>query len=150
MRIYFVREMRQNQCTRAGFEASNARGPQGRVHWTSIKTQRKCIEFVAFLEQNKCKFINLIHTRQKKGKYFSYVHEKMNKLVWKYHPASKIKTYLPSEKIHRSNQPLFARVRIKSMPRNHGRSTRSALDIFNALRVLLILLSDWLTQTQSV
>ena len=67
MRIYFVREMRQNQCTRAGSEASNARGSQGRVHWASIKTQRKCTEFVAFLEQIKCKFINLIHTRQKKG-----------------------------------------------------------------------------------
>ena len=138
MRIYFVREMRQNQCTRAGFDASNGRGPQGRVHWTSIKTQRKCIDFVAFLEQNKCKFINLIHTRQKRGKYFAHVEEKVNKIVWNYHPASKMKTYLPSKKIHRPNQPSYARVRIKSMPRSTGRSTRNALYIFNQLRVLLI------------
>ena len=79
----------KNNAGAQGFDSSIARGPQGRVHWTNIKIQRKCIDFVAFLEQNKCsKLINIIHTRQKKGKYFVYVNEKVNKLVRKYHPSS--------------------------------------------------------------
>ena len=49
-----------------------------------------------------------------------------------------MKTYLPSEKIHQSNQPSYAYVRIKSMPRSPGHSTRSALYIFNQHHVLLI------------
>ena len=33
----FVSEIRQIQCQLTDFEASNARGLQGQVHWTSIK-----------------------------------------------------------------------------------------------------------------
>ena len=60
---------------------------------------RKCIEFVAFLEQNKCKFINLIHTRQQ--------WEMLRLCSWKREIKSfenitqhqKMKTYLISQKI---------------------------------------------------
>ena len=49
---------------------------------------RKCIEFVAFLEQNKCKFINLIHTRQQWEMLRLCSWKREIKSFEKYHPAS--------------------------------------------------------------
>ena len=86
---------------------------------------RKCIEFVAFLEQNKCKFINLIHTRQQ--------WEMLRLCSWKREIKSfenitqhqKMKTYLISQKI------ICARTHQKHIP-----GSSITLLHFNQLRVL--------------
>ena len=57
--------MRQIQCTRAEFDASNAQ-PAGPSALEEHQIQDKCFYLSHFPNKSKYKLINLIHTRQKK------------------------------------------------------------------------------------
>ena len=151
MCIYFVRKMRRNQCTRAGFWGVHCPRPEARraeCIGQASKSSACALNLSHFSNKINANLLTYFIHVWKKGKYFAYVREKVFKIIWKYYPALTMKIRLPSEKMDRSNHPLYARVGTKSMARSPRRSTRSALSIFNQLRVLSVS-AFWLARKKS-
>ena len=65
-------EIRQFNAHALNFDVSNTKGPQGRPSaLDKHQIQVKCFDLSHFSSKSKCKFINLIHTRQKyKGPFY--------------------------------------------------------------------------------
>ena len=73
----FVSEMRQIQCTGTEFWCVQCPRPAGPDALDKHQIQGKCFDLSHFLSKSKYKFINLIHTWQKKTKCFAWVYEKL-------------------------------------------------------------------------
>ena len=127
--------MRQIQCTCTEFWCVQCPRPAGPSALDKHLIQGKCFELSYSPSESKCKFINLIHTRQKNKIICLISWKVMNELTLKCHSTWRVWAYLPSEK-YGSVDLTFT---CASMHQKHHaqsrRSTRSTLDIFNTLRV---------------
>ena len=75
MRIFFS-EISKSNARALNFDASNAQGPQGRVHWTSSQIQASALG-VSYSRASVNKFMNLIHkvgTQMYLSTHYSFTH----------------------------------------------------------------------------
>ena len=61
----FSSEIRQTQCTRTEFWCVQCPRPAGRSELDKHQIQASALDLSYFTSKSRCKFINLIHTRQK-------------------------------------------------------------------------------------
>ena len=136
----FSSEIRQIQCTRTEFWCVQCPRPGGPSALDKHQIQASALDLSYFTSKSKCKFINLIHTRQK------------NKIIcsrsWKIiNIKNGFKMPLNMKNINNFTQWKKWISRCDVLVRDHApkapravwaqswRSTRSAVDIFNTLRV---------------
>ena len=81
----FAREIRQIQCTRTEFWCVQCPRPAGPSALDKHQIQASALDLSYFTSKSKCKFINLIHTRQKNKIIWSRSRKIINKMVLKCH-----------------------------------------------------------------
>ena len=96
--------------------------------------QASALDLSYFMSKSKCKFINLIHTRQKNRTICSCSWKIINKMVLKCHNMKNINNFTQWK-----NEPVNVTFMRAIMLQKHlaqsGCSMRSAVDIFNTLHV---------------
>ena len=134
----FSSEIRQIQCTRTEFWCVQCPRPAGPSALDKHQIQSSALDLSYFTSKSKCKFINLIHTRQKNKIICSCLWKIVNKMALKCH-KTRILTNFTQWKKWISRCDVRARYHAPNAPRavwaQSWRSTRSAVDIFNTLRV---------------
>ena len=81
----FSSEIRQIQCTRTEFWCVQCPRPAGPSALDKHQIQASALDLSYFTSKSKCKFINLIHTRQKNKIIYSCLWKIINKMVLKSH-----------------------------------------------------------------
>ena len=81
----FLSEIRQIQCTRTEFWCVQCPRPAGQSALDKHQIQASALDLSYFTSKSKCKFINLIHTRQKNKIICSCSWKIINQMVLKYH-----------------------------------------------------------------
>ena len=81
----FLCEIRQIQCMRTEFWCVQCPRPTGPSALDKHQIQASALDLSYFTSKSKCKFINLIHTRQKNKIICSCSWKIINKMVWKCH-----------------------------------------------------------------
>ena len=94
----FSSEIRQIQCTRTEFWCVQCPRSAGPSALDKHQIQASALDLSYFTTKSKCKFINLIHTRQKHKIICSCSWKIINQIVLKCHQTWRILTTLPSEK----------------------------------------------------
>ena len=135
MRIYFSSELRQIQCTRTEFWCVQCPRPAGPSALGKHQIQASALDLSYFTSKSKCKFINLIHTRQKNKIICLCSRNISNKMTFKCHWAWRILTTLPCEKNGLVDVAFTRTITYQKHLAQSERSTRSAMDIFNTLLV---------------
>ena len=127
----FSSEIRRIQCMCTEFWCIQCPRPAGPSALDKHQIQASALDLSYFMSKSKCKFINLIHTRQKNKIICSSSWKIINKMALICHSTWRILTTLPSEK--------NGSVDVTFMHQKHlaqfGRSGWSAVDIFNTLCV---------------
>ena len=135
----FSSEIRPIQCMRTDVWCVQCARPAGPSALDKHQIQASALDLSYFTSKSKCKFINLIHTRQKNKIICSCSWKIINKMALNCHWTWRILTTLPSGKKWISRCNLRSRDHAPKAPRavwaQSGLSTRSAVDIFNTLRV---------------
>ena len=81
----FSSEIRQIQCTRTEFWCVQCPRPAGPSALVRHQIQASALDLSYFTSKSKCKFINLIHTRQKNKIICSFFWKIINKMALKCH-----------------------------------------------------------------
>ena len=81
----FSSEIRQIQCTRTEFWCVQCPRPAGPSALDKHQIQSSALDLSYFTSKSKCKFINLIHTRQKNKIICSWLWKIINKMALKCH-----------------------------------------------------------------
>ena len=135
----FAHEIRQIQCTCTEFWCVQCPRPAGPSALDKHHIQASALDLSYFMSKSKCKFINLIHTRQKNKIFCSCSWKIMNKMVFKMPLNMKNVNIFTQWKKWISRCDVRTRDHAPKAPRavwaQSWRSTRSAVDIFNTLRV---------------
>ena len=109
--------------------------PEGPSALDKHQIQASALDLSYFTSKSKCKLTSFIHDR--KPKSFAHVREKLiDKMALKCHKTCRILTTLPSEKNGSVDVTFACAITHQKHLAQSGRSTRSAVDIFNTLRVL--------------
>ena len=88
----FSSEIRQIQCTRTEFWCVQCPRPAGPSALDKHQIQSSALDLSYFTSKSKCKFINLIHTRQKNKIICSCLWKFINKMALKCHKTRRILT----------------------------------------------------------
>ena len=132
----FLSEIRQIQCTRTEFWCIQCPRPIGLSALDKYQIQASALDLFYFTSKSKCKFTNLIHTRQKNKIICSCSWQIMNKNGFKIPLNMKNVNNFTQWKKNGSVDVTFMRaITHQKHLAQSGRSTRSAVDIFNTLRI---------------
>ena len=135
----FSSEIRQIQCTCTEFWCLQCPRPTGPSALDKHQIQASALDLSYFPSKSKCKFINLIHTRQKNKIFCSCSWKIINKMAFKMSLNMNNVNNFTQWKIWISWCDAHARNHAPKAPpavwAHSGRSTRSAVDIFNTLHI---------------
>ena len=141
----FSSEIRQIQCTRTEFWCVKCPRPAGPSALDKHQIQASALDLSYFMSKSKCKFINLIHTRQKNKIICSCSWKLINKMVLKCHWKWRISTTLPSEK-NGSVNVTFARA---ITHQKHLAQSRRSLGAVRGVQWTFSIHSAYLLKSQS-
>ena len=113
----FSSEIRQIQCTRTEFWCVQCPRPAGPSALDKHQIQSSALDLSYFTSKSTCKFINLIHTRQKNKIICSCLWKIINKMALKCHKTRRILTNFTQWKKWISRCDVLARDHAPKAPR---------------------------------